>query len=296
MIVQTAEQFYAVVRVLWDTETEEVSVCRDASNNLCTLVCFKDAEKRGFFLPLLARQRDNPAFSDYLGVFTQNGALYARFRYTDAPTLAQRLEKDNWSLRERLEIGSSLLEQITLMNMPPAILFQALQERNVTVDDSLTVRFNYTLKNMDNCEKMDMAFVCAGVQRILERLFQKELTERSVPELVEFFTTLDHNDFTAYLELYSMYDQVRRALLSREIAGQVEPQTWLFRLWAKIKSLRRFVRPVLGGIVLIAALCYLIYTLLAPTVPKGELTQFGSIGTVEIQSAASQDAAAGSAP
>ena len=48
------------------------------------------------------------------------------------------------------------------------------------------------------------------------------------------------------------------------------------------KKLARFVRPILVGVVLIAAFCYLVYTLLQPAQPTGTPVLYDAIGTVEI--------------
>ena len=233
---------------------------------------------------MLVRQQSNPAFEDYLGLFTQDGDLYARFRYTQAPTLRERLEQGDLSFRERLEIGGETLARMTLLNMPPQIQYEALQERNVTVDDALRVRFNYALGPMTACSNKNMGFVCLQVQELLESLFAGELQAQSVPELLPFLDELEKTGFPDYLGIYRRYDGIRKALENRTAGAPAEPRTWLFRMWDRIKSLGRFVRPVLAGLVLIAAFCYLLYTLQAPAALKGTPVTFDRIGTVEIQS------------
>ena len=81
---------------------------------------------------------------------------------------------------------------------------------------------------------------------------------------------------------------MRKQLLQRTLSGPVEPRTWLFRLWERLKRLTRFVKPVLAGVVLVAAFCYLVYTLLLPAQPKGTPVLFDRIGTVEIQDKSAQ--------
>ena len=287
MIVRTPERQFVVLQVLCSGEREEICICQDLEDEqaaLYTLVRFRSPELNRCLLPMLVREQANPAFEDYLGVFSRDGDVYARFRYTQAPTLEQRLEQGGMGLRERLEIGGALLERMALLNMPPALQFQVLRPGSVTVDEAQRVRFNYLLESMDNCFSADMGFVCIRVSELLERLFEQELSQRSVPELEAYLKRLEQTCFRDYVELYAGYDQARKALLERTLSGPVQPRTWLFRLWERIKRLSRFVRPVLAGIVLVAAFCYLVYTLLLPTQPKGTPVLFDRIGTVEIRS------------
>ena len=97
--------------------------------------------------------------------------------------------------------------------------------------------------------------------------------------LKELFLRIFHTHLYGF---YAGYDRVRKALLERTFSGPAEPQTWLFRLWARVKKLARFVRPILVGVVLIAAFCYLVYTLLQPAQPTGTPVLYDAIGTVEI--------------
>ena len=290
MIVRTLERRFVVLRVLRSEAEEEICVCRDLEDEgegLYLLARFRDPILSRCLLPMLARQAANAAFEDFLGVFSQDGDVYARFRYTDAPLLAERLARGDFGFRERLEIGGNLLERMVLLDMPPVLQFQALREENVTVDDALRVRFNYGLAPADNGLGADMGAVCGRTADLLRRLFAPELSARSLPELEGYLAELDHGRFRGYVEMYAGYDQARKALLERTLSGPAEPQTWLFRLWARIKGLARFVRPVLAGLVLVAAFCYLIYTLLLPTQTKGTPVVFDRIGTVEIQDSAS---------
>jgi hypothetical protein len=286
MIIRTPEKSFAVVQVLRSEQDEEICVCRelDGGGELSTLARFRSPALKQELLPMLAREQSNPAFEDFLGLFTQNGDLCARFRFTQAPTLRARLDRGDLTFRERLEIGSGVLTRMTLLNMPALLQYEALQERNVTVDDALRVRFNYDLGPMAACFNRGMGFVCLQVQEILKALFAPELEAQSVPELLPLLNELEQTVYTDYLSIYRRYDGIRRALELRTGGAPAQPQTWLFRMWDRVKALRRFVRPIAAGLVLIAAFCYLLYSLQAPKALKGTPVTFTSIGTVEIRS------------
>ena len=55
--------------------------------------------------------KENPAFEDFLGVFTQQEDLCVRFRYSEAPSLQSWLQRDTLSLMERLEKLDALLNE-----------------------------------------------------------------------------------------------------------------------------------------------------------------------------------------
>lgn len=284
MIVQTMERHYAVLQVLHSTTQEESSVCKDLeTEELCLLVRFRDPKTSRRLLPLMAAQRSNHSFEDYQGLFTRNGDLYLRFRYTQAPLLSQRLEKGDLTFQERLELTRDMLERMTLMDMPPMLQYEVLRECNVTVDEALRTRFNYILESLDKGANIDMSFICARVSEWLRRIFAQELEAESVPEVTGLIRQLDQGAFGTYLEIYRGYDAVRKQLLERTAKGPAEPRTWLFRLWERIKGWSRLVKPILVGLVLVASVCYLIYTLLVPQVPSGTPVRFDRIGTVEIQ-------------
>lgn len=284
MIVQTMQRQYAVLQVLHSDAREESSLCKDLeTDQLCLLVRFRDAADCRRMLPLMAAQRSNRSFEDYQGLFTQNGELYLHFRYTQAPLLKKRLEKGDLLFRERLELTRDLLERMTLLDMPPILQYEALRECNVTVDEALRARFNYVLQSLDKGDNVDMTFICVRVSEWLKMIFAQELEAESVPEVSGLRKRLDQGEFASYLEIYRAYDEVRKVLLQRTAQGPAEPRTWLFRLWDRIKGWSRLVKPILVGLVLVASFCYLLYTLLVPSLPSGTPVRFDRIGTVEIQ-------------
>ncbi len=285
MIIRTQDRRFQVVQVLRRTNGADYCVCRDPDDPETApelLGCFRDPALRERMLAELAPQAGNGRFTDLLGLFTQDGALYARFRYTQAPPITWRMEDERLGLRTRLEIGGNLLERMALMNMPEAVQLEVLTPENITVDDALNVRFNYVMATAGGRIQTEPAQVAAQAAQVLEGLCRKELAEESVPELTDYLAALRAGEYEGYVRMYAGFDQVRKALLAREIATGVEPRTWLFRLWKKIKGLARFVRPVLAGLVLLASCLYLVYTLLSPTQPEGTPVIFEKIGTVDV--------------
>lgn len=289
MIVQTLDRQYAVLQVLHSDTVQEGSICKDLeSNELCLLARFRDADVTCRLLPMMSAQRSNRSFEDYQGLFTRDGDLFLRFRYSQAPLLSEQLAAGDLTFHERLELSRDMLERMTLLNMPPLLQFEALRECNVTVDEALRVRFNYVLADMDGGLNISIRFICDRISQWMERIFARELEEESVPEIKALIEQLDQAEFDSYLAIYTAYDRVRKLLLERVAGGTTQPKTWLFRMWERIKGWRRLVKPVLVGIILVASFCYLIYSLLLPSVPGGTPVVFDRIGTLEIQRAAEE--------
>ena len=286
MIIRTPEQRFTVLRVLQRTEEQEICLCQELGREpeeVSTLIRFRNPARSRHLLPMMIRQKENPAFEDFLGVFTQQEDLCVRFRYSEAPSLQSWLQRDTLSLMERLEIGANLLERAMLLNMPAPILSEVLREENITVDEAMRVRFNYFLTTVLTAGQTDLGFICGRLYHLMQLLFAAELKTRALPPLDELLTRLREASFESLVEIYGAYDLFRQAVENQISIKPAEPQTWLFRLWAAVKKLSRFIKPVLGGLVLVAAFCYLIYTLLAPARPKGTPFFIDQIGTVEIE-------------
>ncbi len=286
MVIRTPQQRFEVVQVLSTSTVAEFCTCRDLNQQRGQTELLARFWNRGLcegLLPILVNQPEQGTFRDLLGMFTRDGELYARFAYTEAPLLGQRITDESLGLKTRLEIAGNLLERMALLNMPPAVQMGALEDRNVTVDDALRVRFNYVLSSLGEQLEAGYGDVSCRTAQLIRQLFVKELTAQSVPELEGYLAKMQAGAYTGYIGMYSDYDRVRKELLLREVRADMEPQTWLFRMWEKIKSLSRFVRPVLAGLLVVASCLYLIYTLLEPTQPKGTPVIFEQIGTVDIE-------------
>lgn len=283
MIIRTSERNFTVLQVIHTSSEEEVSVCRDMEGgNTFTINRFPASGRGQEVLPLLARQMGNSAFEDYIRVFTQSGDIYGQFVHVDAPSLEHRLESQTIFLQERLAMASGLLERLVLMDMPHQMACNVLQEGNVLVDDTLTVRFRYALSAEMLCAPLGINDVSVALHQVLSRLFAVELSAQSARILEEFLETLAHKSYDSYLAIFAAYATVHEKMLQLIEEGGIHPKTFLFRLWEQIKRYFKLCKPVLIGLVLIAAFCYLIYTMIAPSDLQGTPVFFDEIGTVEI--------------
>lgn len=282
MIVQTWEQRLQVIQVLEESQERQVSLCRDTETGKSSVVIrFTDQALARQLLPLLKTAEQNLAFSDFQRVFTHGGDVCAQLSYTKAPSLKERLEDHPLNLQERLEMAGNLLGRLVLLDMPLAMAVAMVHPQHIVVEDTLHVSFDYHLSGVQLVEPATFADVANRVQQVFAQLFQKELAEKSAPLLQEYMDNI--GGFTTYLELYSGFHPVLVALMELAQAGEMMPQTWLFRLWAKVKKGFATAKPFLIGLVLISAFCYLIYTLITPTTYTGTMNFFEEIGTVSVE-------------
>lgn len=289
MLIQTLKRDFAVLRVLETTRDLDISVCRDlleqGEDRHYLVITVKNPDLIYRTLPFFTALQQNPAFQDFRECFAQEGQFYMVFAYYDSPLLAEKLAAGDYLLTERLEIGKSLLSRVVLQDMPPGLQYEALQEHNLLLDDTLTVRFNYRLREIPSYPSLTAARVQAELARVFRTLLAREIAAQAAEELPVFLEELERGAFTAYLDIYQAYDRVYMLLKTRQEAGEMEPKSRLFRFWDRVKGLARYVKPVLAGLVLATALGYLAYTFMCPadTAGEGNAPFIEKIGAVDIK-------------
>lgn len=272
MLIQTLKRDFIVLRMLNSTRDLDIAVCQDLleqKGQSYLVIIMKNPDLIYRTLPFFNEQKQNPSFQDFRECFAQEGQFYMVFSYYDKPLLADKYGSDSYSLLERLEIGKSLLSRIVLQNMPPSLQYEVLQERNLLLDDALQVWFNYQLEEIPAYPSLTGVRVQAELARIFQMLLSREITTQVAPELLSFIDCLEKGTFADYLDIYQAYDKVYVLLLTLLEKEEIEPKSFLFRLWERIKKLTQYVKPVLAGVVLVSALGYLIYTVAFPSNTAG---------------------------
>jgi hypothetical protein len=289
MLIQTLRRNFTVLRMLKSTRDLDIAVCRDLlekKEQLYLVVTLKNPDLIYRTMPFFAAQRQNPSFQDFRECFSQEGQFYMVFFYYEKPQLAEKLAAENYSLPERLAVGKSLLSRMVLQSMPACLLYEALQERNLLLDDALQVYFNYRLEDIPSHHLLNWAKAQAELARVFRQLLHKEIVTKVSAELLNFIERLEQGAFTDYLSVYQAYDQLYVHLRTLQEQGEIEPKSLLFRIWERIRRLGRFVKPVVVGLILMTALGYLVYTLIYPpnTVAAGGTpVVIEKIGTVNVK-------------
>ncbi|MFA7468008.1 MAG: hypothetical protein WCY82_07055 [Desulfotomaculaceae bacterium] len=289
MLIQTIKRDFAVLRMLESTRDLDIAVCRDLleqQDRVYLVLTLKNPDLIYKTLPFFTKLKQNASFSDFRECFAQDGQFFLVFSYYDKPLLVEKYSAGSYALVERLEIGRSLLSRMVLLDMPPSLQYDALQERNLVLDDALQVWFNYRLEEISSYPSLTGARVQAELARIFRMLLGKEIATEVAPELLLFINNLVHGSFKDYLDVYKAYDEVYTLLMSLEEKGEIEPKSLLFRLWERAKALAGYVRPVLATVVLVTALGYLFFTFMHPPNTAGTGASqiiIEKIGTVDIK-------------
>lgn len=286
MVIQTISHSYEILRVLRRMPDIETAICRTIdSGEQQMLVTLKDPQEIRHMLPYFTALRHNTAFTDFQDCFAQEGRAYLVFADKERLTLTQQLERNPYTLPERIAIMKSLLSRMTLQDMPPEVQNEALKPENLQVDNSLTVYFRYDLSEISSYDTMAPRAYQERLAWILHALFPYELEQQVCEALNQLEDGLARRKYPEYLTIYRLFDEASRFLLHHSAAGTLQPHSRPFRIWERIKSWVRFVKPVAAGLVLLLLILYLLYTVVHPTVSvRSELQPpIHKIGTVSVE-------------
>ena len=287
MLIQTLNRRFEVILVLRTGNDGDVLVCRDLWEDMprdYLLIAVKNPDLVCRCAPFFTRQASNRKFKDLVECFSRDGLFYAVFAYYDKPLLKDKFAGELYFLNERLEIGKSLLARVVLQDMPPCILYEALQERNLLLDDALQVYFNYILEEIPYYGAISLDRAQIELGRIFRQLLRREIDTQVMEELRFFIEKLEQCAFADYMAIYEAYDVLYDRLKEMEEVGELNPKNFLFRSWEWLKKIFGYLRPVLAGVVLATALGFLIYTIANPVVrPGAGATVIETIGTVKAE-------------
>jgi hypothetical protein len=118
---------------------------------------------------------------------------------------------------------------------------------------------------------------------IFNTLFENETAQKASVDIEEFLEELEAAEYNNYFEIYQKYEALYEKLNNSDGLQSVKPNTLIFRIWNKAKSLMKFVKPVLIITVLALIICYLIYSIIHRPVDATAVSNFEQIGTVAIQ-------------
>ena len=287
MLIQTLNRRFAVIMVRSTGKDADILICRDLWEQRIReylLVAVKNPDLIYRFAPFFTQQAENFAFKDFVECFSKDGQFYIVFAYYEKPLFKEKFSEEFYFLSERLEIGKSLLSRMVLQNMPPGIQYEALQERNLLLDNALQIYFNYALEEIPSYGLFTMGRVQKELGRIFRILLRQEIATQVVDEVRIFVEDLEQCRFADYLEIYEAYDRLYDLLKELQEIGEINPKSFLFRCWERIKKMARYLKPVLAGVVLVTALGFLIYTIANPGVRSlGPQKMIETIGTVKAE-------------
>lgn len=288
MVIQTLKRGFSVVRVINNTEDMDIFLCKDIfskEEEMYMMLCLKSPELIYRSLPFFATQNENQSFTDFVECFSQSGKFHVVFRHHGKQLLSERLNSGELLLKEKIDIVKNLLSEMNLQNMPTYIQCEVLDFRNLFMDDTLSVYFQYQLEDVEFYELVNFAMLQTKLAYVLRTIFEQELKSKVCLELIQLIEDLEQDCFDDYISIYKRYDQVYGMMKAMIEVGTIHPKSFLFRLWDKIKKAATYVKPVVYGLLVGAAFVFLVYTLLNPPVTTTQSTgvYIEQIGTIKTE-------------
>ena len=280
MVISTFEHDYPIVGVKQTGEVYDCYICRNISGGgLCRIMSIKD---RSLFAELAGWLTDNinsDSFTDYIEHFIYEDRFCIVMKYTEGITLSLKLATESLPLQERLELGRRLLERIVLQDMPDYFLAKCFDPDCMVISSDLSVSFNYPVFDITE-DRSANGREC--IEPVFRLLFAKEL-ERKVPDIImDFIRRLPELSKERMIDLYGEYYDMMLKLEGYDENSE-QPKTFWYKLWDKIKKIFNVLKKIVIIGLIIASVCYLIYTIIDPGKNTDNNGHFTSIGTVNIE-------------
>ena len=290
MIIRNYDSGYIVVKHVLSSSLKEIYICRNASEKNgreYTIIRVKDLAMCQRLISFFTGEVDEDKFSDFVECFTFEGRLNFVFVHSGGPKLMDKLTSENCSFQERLEMAHKLLERIVYLDIPYAFLADALMLDHIHVENGLEIRFDYDFSYLDRLADYTIKEVGLNIDDVLRRIFSEELSKMTCPEIGEYLQWLENGEYESYLDIFYRFNRCYAVLKQKKSAELAVPKTRPFRAWEKIKVLLRQLKRLLMAALLVAAVVYLIYSIIDYATPDDTQSQsverFDYIGTVQIQ-------------
>lgn len=208
----------------------EVCLCRELETDArVTAARFEQAAEAGeAFLAYAARREPD---SDLLYTFCKDGQFTAVFRYTEAPSLAERL-REAPDDETRLKWAGAVLRRLMMGETPEILAVTALRRENICLVSDEHAELNYLTLNELGSRSPLFPRLAEIMESILAPVFSK------TPVLDAWLAALYGGEFTDVTEVYSAFMRLREQTL-RGLADWTAPASLKDRLrvWAaSVKS------------------------------------------------------------
>lgn len=255
MIIRTYDRTYTVIwRIFADGQGEQY-LCRSEKEEY-TIRMLRDRETYRPILSFFLEQVKKESFTDFRECFVSDGKLYLVFRYSRGPLLAEKLEKETVSEKERAEIARKLLERIVCQDMPWGVLCDALSWDRITVSESLEIRFLYTLNDPEHLAERTKEEAGQILADVLRRILQAGTKRRNDPQTEAFFVWLSAGRFSSVLEIYERFQGLPSGPeTSLEPSGRGEPSRPVRALRSSLSGLKKILAAALLAGAFFCLLC-----------------------------------------
>lgn len=285
MLIKYLDRRYEVVQKLKTTEVLDLYVAKDVSDvkqTAYTLACIRDSELARKLILVTTKKNTSLSFKDLHESFNMEGRYYIVFRYTEGKTLKEGLEENIYNLKERLLLFKNLLGQIILLNMPECFIYEVLREDNIIVDEAMGVRFHYSFTEVDYYWQVEEKYCLRRVLGLTQRLFLKELTDKSLPKLEEFMKNLALGRYKDIWDCYEAFNDLYERLEEKSEYEDIMPGRIWWRAWEAFKRKAPVLKSVLAVLLMLAAGAYLLLNLPDPVLSEDGIV-FEQIGTLDVK-------------
>lgn len=285
MLIQYLNKRYEVIQKMKTTDVLDLYLAKDLSDdaqNLCTVVCVSDREVARKLILVTTKKNTSMAFKDLQESFNIEGKYYVVFRYAKGETLQQALRDHTNSLKERLLLMKNIFGQLLLLNLPECFVYEVLRKDNIVVDETLEIGFHYFFTEIDYYWQVEEKNCLHRIHELVQELFQKELSEKSVRELTEFSKNLAQGRFMDIWGCYEAYNGLFEHLTLEKADQKIRPGRIWWRAWDAFLKKIPALKAVLAVLLILASGIYLLLHLPNPVLSEDGIT-FEQIGTLEIQ-------------
>lgn len=284
MMIQTLGKSYEVLQYEHSDSNMERFLCREeTSNERCTIVQVRNKMWIMKAMEFLMIQLENHHFTDFMSCFAGEESLYIVMAYAEGISLAEKLQNEDCLLEERLVMGKNILQKILIQDMPDYFLQECLSGENVILTPGLEVGFRYRLSGISGYDKVKYVHVLKGLGRLFELLFSREIKQKMIPPLNQFYHSMATGKYKDMLEIYRAYTEMWKMVQNMPSEDIQMPKTWLFSLWDKVRKVFVPLKKILAFLLMLCAVLFLIYTVRRQMQEDGEKRIFEYIGTLEIQ-------------
>lgn len=284
MMIQTLDKNYEVLQYEYSDSNMERYICQEEKSGIrCTIIRLKNKLWIVKVMEFLMLQLENHHFTDFISCFAGEEYLHIAMAYAEGISLMDKLQNEECPLEERLITGKNILQKIMLQDMPDYFLKECLAEENVILTPDLEVGFRYSLSGITGYDKVQYVHVLKKLRRLFEILFSRELKQKMIPPLNQFYHSLGAGKYKDILEIYKAYIDMQKAVQGMPAEDIVMPKTWGFSLWDKIKKVFAPLKKILAVLLMLCAILFLINTVRRQMQEDGEKRIFEYIGTLEIQ-------------
>lgn len=285
MVIQTIRESYDVICTLEGSSRIRAYLCTrmtsPAGEKVLVMAAGEPDLAKKMILSFMELNRTGN-IHDFLDCFTKDGTVWVVFRFCEEKAFSEKIEQD-YNLKERLAIGKSLAEQIFMQNLPVYLQYEALNERNIVLDDSLAIHVNYLLYEPERMNEDLFQEVLKRTADCFQKLFYREWKEQLSSGLTDFIKKLAAAEFPEGIEVYRAYRDLDRRLKNELEEGKLEGKGYLLRIWEKLKKLSGKLLQLLYALFLAVLLGILVYVCVMPKTAPEDRNVLKKIGTLEVK-------------